>query len=303
MTRHLQFLILSLLFVAPLGVFAGNCAKCKAVAPAGWDLCQRCKNEKERLEREESRKKRKAEAEEARKKKEAAERAAKLKKLLEAPVAAPSTPETPAAAPNAPKSEAPAAAAKPTTEAKPVSEAFPGLFGIRFGQAIDATFLKKTVVEDGRSVERHFFTPSKKFRGFDEYSVRTGASGVYEIAAHRRYVKGPDVDAKHMSNAEFNDCAALLGKKFGKAMTSVEESLSGRVSQIRFTTSEGIVCRTVTIKLVRDMDSAIANRYEDNPDSLMMEMDKVFDLWIVATDNIALLREQKAKEADDLDAL
>ena len=297
MIRLLQLLILSLLFVAPLETFAGNCSKCRAVAPAGWDLCQRCKNEKERLEREESRKKRKAEMEEARKKKEDAEREAKLKKLIEAPTTAPAASETPAAAPDAPKSEAPVAAAKP------ISEVFPGLFSIRFGQATDATFVKKIVVEDGRSIERHFFTPAKKFRGFDEYSVRTGADGVYEIAAHRRYVKGPGVDAKHMSNAEFNDCAALLGKKFGKTMTSVEESLSGRVSQIRFTTSEGIVCRTVTIKLARNLNTAIVDRYNDNADSMMMDMDRIFDLWIVATDNIALLREKKANEADDIDAL
>ena len=285
------------MFVVPLGAFAGRCSKCHAVAPAGWDLCQRCKNEKERLEREESRKKRKADAEEARKKKEEEERETKLKKLLEAPATAPSVSETPTVASNAPKSEATVVAAKP------ISEVIPGLFGIRFGQATNATFAKKIVVDDGRSVERHFFTPAKKFRGFDEYSVRIGADGVYEIAAHRRYVKSPGVDAKHMSNAEFDDCAALLGKKFGKAMTSVEESLTGRISQIRFTTSEGIVCRTVTIKLARNLDTAIVNRYSDNADSMMMDMDRIFDLWIVATDNIALLREQKANEADDIDAL
>ena len=111
------------------------------------------------------------------------------------------------------------------------------------------------------------------------------------------------MDAKHAANAEFNDCAALLGKKFGKTMTSVEESLSTRVSQIRFAAADGIVSRTVTIRLARDLDTAIDSRYDDNSDSLMAEMDRVFDLWIVATDNIELLRERHAKEASDLDAL
>lgn len=177
------------------------------------------------------------------------------------------------------------------------------MFGIKFGQMPDATFTKKTVDEDGRTVERHFFMPTKKFRGFEEYSVRVGADGVYEVAAHRRYVKGAGVDAKHAANAEFNDCAQLLGKKFGKPMVQVEESLSGRTSQIRFVSPEGLVCRTVTIRMERNMDSALAKRYDDNSDSLMMEMDKIYDVWIVATDNIALLREKRAKEASDLDAL
>ena len=294
MVRYLQIVFFSLLFVVPLSASAGNCAKCGVVAPTGWKLCQRCKNEQEKLERAEARKKRKAEEDEARRKKEAEERATKLKKLVEAKPAPAS--EAPAAAP------APVAP-KPASEAKPVAESCPGLFGILFGQALDATFHKKAVVEDGRTIDRHFFTPAKQFRGFNEYSVRVGSGGVYEIAAHRRYVKGPGMDAKHAANAEFNDCVALLGKKFGKAMTSVEESLSTRVSQIRFLTADGIVGRTVTIRLARDLDTALDNRYDDNSDSLMMEMDRVFDLWIVATDNIELLRERHAKEASDLDAL
>jgi hypothetical protein len=296
MRLQFQITIVALLLVASLSALAVNCAKCGAVAPAGWKFCQRCKNEQDRIDREEARKKRRAEAEEAQRKKDAAERAAKLKKLQEAKVA--TEPPTPAGAPSASST-----AAKAATESKPLAEACPGLFGIKLGQAIDATFSKKTVEEDGRSVERHFFMPAKKFRGFEEYSVRVGASGVYEIAAHRRYVRGAGVDAKQAANAEFDDCAQLLGKKFGKPMVEVEESLSGRASQIRFVSPEGLVCRTVTIRMARNMDSALANRYNDNSDSLMMEMDKIYDVWIVATDNIGLLREQRAKEASDLDAL
>ena len=136
MVRYLQIVLFSLLFVVPLSASAGNCAKCGVVAPTGWKLCQRCKNEQEKLERAEARKKRKAEEDEA-----------------------------------------------------------------------------------------------------------------------------------------------------------------------RFLTADGIVGRTVTIRLARDLDTALDNRYDDNSDSLMMEMDRVFDLWIVATDNIELLRERHAKEASDLDAL
>ena len=278
-----------LLIVAPLVASAGTCAKCGVVAPTGWKLCQRCKNEQEKLERAEARKKRKAEEDEARRKKEEEERATKLKKLVEAK---PSS-ETSAAAPTT----------VPASEAKPIAEVCPGLFGIRFGQTPDATFQKKAVVEDGRSIDRHFFTPAKQFRGFNEYSVRASSGGVYEIATHRRYVKGSGLDAKQAANAEFNDCVALLEKKFGRAMTSVEESLSARVSQLHFAAADGIVSRTITIRLVRDLNTAIDNRYDDNSDSLMAEMDRVFDLWIVATDNIELLREQHVQEASDLDAL
>lgn len=299
MRLQLQIAVAALLFAssAPLSAHAGNCAKCGVVAPAGWKLCQRCKNEKDRLDREEARKKRRAEAEEAQRKKDAAERAAKLRKLLEAKT----SPDAPAAAPAAAAATPPAA--KPSAEAKPLAEACPGLFGIKFGQATDAAFSTKTVVEEGRPVLRHFFTPERKFRGFEEYSVRAGASGVYEITAHRRYVKGAGLDAKQAANAEFDDCAKLLGMKFGKPMVQVEESLSGRASQIRFVSPEGLVCRTVTVRMARDMDSALANRYDDNSDSLMMEMDRIYDVWIVATDNIGLLRERRAKESSDLDAL
>ena len=51
---------------APLPA-AGNqkCTACGAVCPAGWTLCQKCKNETERAQREENRRRRLAEAEEA----------------------------------------------------------------------------------------------------------------------------------------------------------------------------------------------------------------------------------------------
>lgn len=308
MKLQIQVIIAAAVFVfaAPLSALAGNCAKCGVVAPAGWKLCQRCKNEQDRLDREEARKRRRAEAEEAQRKKDAADRAAKLRRLLDARTA----PEAPAASPDAPAApaapgaqSAPPPPPKPAVESKPVAEACPGLFGIKFGQATDSSFTQKTVFEDGRSVERYYFTPAKKFRGFEEYSVRTGANGVYEVAAHRRYVKGEDLDAKQVANAEFDDCAQLLGKKFGKPLVQVEESLNGRTSQIRFVSSEGLACREVTIRMARNMDSALASRYDDNSDALMAEMDKIYDVWITATDNIGLIREQRAKEADDLDAL
>ena len=44
---------------------------------------------------------------------------------------------------------------------RPLAEVCPGLFGIKFGQAPDATFSKKTVEEEGRSVERHFFEATR----------------------------------------------------------------------------------------------------------------------------------------------
>ena len=239
----------------PLTALCGQCAKCQGVAPAGWSLCQRCKNEQERLEREESRKKRA----EARRQKEAAEKEAKLKKLIEEQTRPPSV--SPEAGEAQPMSAVPAAAissnalgaaaASPVATAQPVAkpkaDSFSGLFGLKFGQKPGAEFTPKTVQEDGRFVVRLYYVPAKQFRGFNEYSVRASdKDGIYEIKAHLRFVASATVDAKLAANTEYDDCLALLSKKFKSRMIPGEGSLNARSAQIGFTTAEGIEVRTLS---------------------------------------------------------
>lgn len=317
-SSNTSLLILLLLSaVVPLPALCGLCAKCQGVAPAGWNLCQRCKNEAERLEREEARKKRA----EARRQKEAAEKEAKLKKLIDeqtrppsaAPDAGAEAQPTSAVPATAVSSNAtgsavttPAAPAQPA--AKPKSDAFSGLFGVKFGQKPGAAFAPKTVQEEGRFVERLFYSPAKNFRGFSEYSVRSSEKdGIYEIKAHLRFTASATVDAKLAANTEYDDCVALLAKKFKCKMTPDEESLNARSARMGFTTPEGIESRTLTIRVERDLEAArvaaASPAAAADPSVLERAMDAAWDVWITATDNLSLLRDQRLQEAEDLDAL
>ena len=317
-SSNTSLLILFLLSaVVPLPALCGLCSKCQGVAPAGWTMCQRCKNEAERLEREEARKKRA----EARRQKEAAEKEAKLKKLIDEQTRPPNaepgagaeahpTSAVPAAAvsSNAPGAAVTSSVAVVQPAAKPKSDAFSGLFGVKFGQKPGASFTPKTVQEDGRFVERLFYVPAKHFRGFSEYSVRASEKdGIYEIKAHLRFTASATVDAKLAANTEYDDCVALLAKKFKCKMTPDEESLNARSARMGFTTPEGIESRTLTIRVERDLEAArvaaASPAAAADPAALERAMDAAWDVWITATDNLSLLRDQRLQEAEDLDAL
>ena len=280
---------------------AGNmkCSKCGAVCPAGWSICQKCKNEADRALREENRRKRLAETEEAKRRKKAEAEEAKLRKLAEQGVSAQAPAEAaPAAAPSGP---APAAA--------PLA----GLFSVKFDDAVEPPrFMKRFAKVDGREEPYHVFVPAKPFRNFADYSVKADpvTGKVLSITAHRRFTAEKGLEAKHASFAEFEACLALLKKKFGREMPVTEDSLARRKCVMKFVSADGVTTHALSITLARDMDALIADRVSGDPDAVEQNIDLVYDLTIKATDCVAALREKLAKEreksareAADLDAL
>lgn len=297
---------------APLPA-AGNqkCTACGAVCPAGWTLCQKCKNETERAQREENRRRRLAEAEEAKRRKKAEQAEAKLRRLAEQPVQPPPAAQ-PAAQPAASAAQpAPQPAAQPAASAARAPLA--GLFSVRFEDAVEPPrFMKRYAKVGDREEPYYVFTPVKPFRGFAEYTAKADPTTgkVMSISAHRRFTATQGLEAKHASFAEFETCLALLKRKFGLEAETVEDSLARRKCVMKFVSSEGVPTHLLVVTLARDMEAAAAALAAGNPEAVEQGIDLVYDLTITAIDRVAALREKMAaarekaaREAADLEAL
>lgn len=298
----------ALLSVAPV-LAAGNlkCSTCGAVCPSGWTLCQKCKNEADRATREENRRKRLAEQEEAKRRKKAEQEEAKLRKLAEQVAPRPAAPADGASAQTLP----PARPAAPSAPAGVSS--LPGLFSVKFEDRVEPPrFVKRVAREDGRQTVTYAFVPAKPFRAFPDYTVRPDpvTGQVLSISAHRRFTAQQGLDAKHDSYAEFEACCALLKKKFGLELATVEDSLARKVCVMRFSGADGVPTHVLSVSLSRDMAALVADRTSADPDAVEQNIDLVYDLTITATDRVAALREKMARErekvareAADLEAL